>query len=90
MSRERIERIRREMAERGRIRENSSPWHMIEQEFAAFLPTMPELRAKIAAGKAEWAKRRKDTLTDSERARLAQILSSGAGRGYGLARFLRG
>jgi hypothetical protein len=70
MSRERIERLKRELEAHDRLLANSSPWHMIEQEFAAFLPTHPELRAKIAAGKTEWAKRRKDTLNDGERERL--------------------
>jgi hypothetical protein len=73
----------------GRL-ENMSPWHMLEHELRHVLHRHPKLRAKIEAGKAEWAKRRKSTLSDAERARLADVLSSGAGRDYGLARFLRG
>jgi hypothetical protein len=87
--RERRERNRRELEEFLRRIESRSPWHVIEQEFSGFLPTMPKLRAEIEAGKAEWAKRRKQSLSDTERARLAQVLSSGAGRGFGLARFLQ-
>jgi hypothetical protein len=84
--RERHSRIMRELR---RPLTPVNPWLMWEQELAALLPTRPKLAAIIAARKVEWEKRLKQTISIDERERLAQVLSSGAGRHYGLARFLR-
>jgi hypothetical protein len=92
------ERYERTMRELRRPLPPFNPWAMLETELAHLLndksSPFAESRARfaeyLAARKADWQKRHKLTLSDTERARLAEVLSSGpAGRRYGLGRFLR-